>query len=171
MTKLNDSFIRRPLFRWLAVAGATASLLVPFSASANQNDDVVQVLASAAVAYVVVDAVGGFDDKDRKHRKHQKLYRHQKVHYRHDRYRHGHWIAKPYRYHRHFRYRHDHRRYDKHGYRYDRRHAYRDRNAYGDRRAYLKGHDKRQAKGKGGHHDRKADHHGHKERYRRIAYH
>jgi hypothetical protein len=164
MTKQKHFFIRRPLFRWLAATGAAAALLVPFSANA-QNNDVVEVLASAAVAYVIVDAVGGFDDKDRKHRKHHK---HQKVHYRHDRYRHDRYRhAKPRKYDRHFGYRHDHRRYRhdhrryRHDYRHDRRHA------HGERR----GHWKDQARGKGRQHDRKADHRGHKERYRRIAYH
>jgi hypothetical protein len=74
----------RHIPRWLAAAGVTASLMVPLSASADHDaNGAVEIIISAAVAYAVVDAIGGFDDKDRYDR------RRSRDHYRdsrHDRY-------------------------------------------------------------------------------------
>lgn len=69
----------RPAWRWLALAGVFSVLMIPFSARADHRDDgAMEVLASAAVAYAVIGAAGGFDD-----------HRHDRVHYR-DHYRDGH---------------------------------------------------------------------------------
>jgi hypothetical protein len=65
------SIIPRSILKWLAGAGVAVGLMVPLTASADHNDNgAMEILVSAAVAYAVVDAVGGFDDKrdDRRYR-------------------------------------------------------------------------------------------------------
>ncbi len=94
--------------RWFAAAaGLAGSLMIPLSASADhQGNGAVEILASAAVAYVVIDAVGGFDnDRDRRHKRHgHRDVRHVNHRHRYDHHRdRRHWT------------RHGHRRYDRHG--------------------------------------------------------
>ena len=44
--------------RWLAVAGAVIGLSAPLAANADHRDnDAIEVLASAAIAYVVIDII------------------------------------------------------------------------------------------------------------------
>lgn len=85
MTRKISNLLFRSPARWLAAAGAAATLMVPLTASANhQNNDLLEVVATAAVAYVVVDAVGGFDnDKHRRHKRDRDYYRDQRGHDRH----------------------------------------------------------------------------------------
>lgn len=85
MTRRISNLLFRSPIRWLATAGAAATLIVPLAASADhQNNDLVGIVASAAVAYVVVDAVGGFDnDKHRRHKRDRDYYRDQRGHDRH----------------------------------------------------------------------------------------
>ncbi|HEY5646830.1 MAG TPA: hypothetical protein VIS76_12845 [Pseudomonadales bacterium] len=62
--------------RWLAVAGAVIGLSAPLAAKADHRDnDAMEVLASAAIAYVVIDAAGGFKD-GHKHRRHHRRHDH-----------------------------------------------------------------------------------------------
>lgn len=76
----------RPVTRWFVAAGLAVGLMAPLTASADhEGSGAVEILVSAAVAYAVIDAVGGFDDGDRKKHRHRKHYD------RKDRYhRHGH---------------------------------------------------------------------------------
>jgi hypothetical protein len=99
----NPTFI--PAARWLAAVSIAAGMMVPISASANVHDNgAIEILASAAVAYAVVDAVGGFDDKDR-HRS--------RVHSRNDRHD---LQARSWKYDRQHRPGHDGRRHDRYEY-------------------------------------------------------
>lgn len=105
----NRTLKRGPTTWWLAAAaGVVVSLMTPLSANADQGNDVLEVLASAAVAYVVIDAVGGFDDgRDRRHSRDN--YRNGRHADRHDGYKYARdrdrrvWD------------RHDHRRSDRRG--------------------------------------------------------
>ena len=134
MTRKQSNLLFRSPIRWLATAGAAATLMVPLAANADhRNGDLVEIVASAAVAYVVVDAVGGFDnDKHRRHKRDRDDYRDQRGPDRHtDRHasrghRNGydHWgysrahrarvdHRREHAYRSHQRlHRHDHRRYD-----------------------------------------------------------
>ena len=98
----------RPKLRWLALAGVAIGLATPFSASAHANDnDALEVLVSAGIAYAVIDAAGGFDkDKHRHVHRHPHGYR---DHRWNDRYRHHdryHWNGR------------SHKRQDWHAYRH-----------------------------------------------------
>lgn len=121
------------LARWLAAVGAAVAVLMPLTASADhRNDGLVEVLAGAAVAYVVIDAAGGFDgDRDgRRHKRggHRDGH-HAGAHYRHDRYdrhpeRYRHWQHDRRRWAGHEHWRHDrHRNRHGHGHRADHRHG------------------------------------------------
>lgn len=109
MNNHKRSLVTGSAFRWLMTAGATAALLIPLSASADHQDNgLVEIVASAAVAYVVVDAVGGFDDdKDRRKRsRYHDGHRHHHDGYRHREHDRRYWA------------RHDQRRHDDyHGHR------------------------------------------------------
>jgi hypothetical protein len=60
---------RRRFVRYLALAGLTVGLTVPFSASAHTSDNgAMEVLVSAGIAYAVIDAAGGFDKHRHNHR-------------------------------------------------------------------------------------------------------
>lgn len=95
--------------RWLIATGLAVGLMVPLSASADhEGNGAVEILVSAAIAYAVVDAVGGFDDDGKRDRRHRR-----------DRYRDGRhdrdyrsWDDGR-RYHA----RNDQRRHDRHGHR------------------------------------------------------
>ncbi len=101
----------------LATAGITLLLMTPLTASANHDrHDVVEVLAGAAVAYLIIDALD--DDRyDRRHRDHYARDHHYKRHH-HDRYCKDRYHGKHKRKHR------EHRKYERHGYDYNDR-AYR----------------------------------------------
>jgi hypothetical protein len=94
----------------LATAGITLLLMTPLTASADhERHDIVEVLAGAAVAYLIIDAL---DDNDRYYRRHTDHYahdRHYKRHH-HDRY------CKPRHHAKHKREHRQHRRYERHGY-------------------------------------------------------
>lgn len=118
---------KRSAARWLAVAGVATSLMIPLSARAHGgNNDALEVLVSAGVAYAVIDAAGGFD-KDRRDRRHdgRSHDRHDHRYRDHDRDR-RHWAKYQQR-------RHD--AYHGHKHRHDRHCA--------DRHAYRKGGDSR----------------------------
>lgn len=107
--------------RWLIATGIAIGLMFPLSASADHDGNrVAEVLVSTALAYAVIDAVGGFDDKDR-HRRDRYRKRHHDRDYRY-------WERK----HRH-RARHDHRRHHRrHCHKHWRHHAkYRANHRYG----------------------------------------
>ena len=70
----------------VATTGMLAGLISPLSVQADQGSDVVEILASAAIAYVVVDAVGGFDDKRKHKHKHKQKHRYTRDRHRHERY-------------------------------------------------------------------------------------
>jgi hypothetical protein len=115
---------------FLAIAGMLGGLMIPLSASADhRSNGAAEVLVSAAVAYAVIDAAGGFKDDRHGHR--PVHYRHDhRYHYRHDyHYRHGYHYRSKYdrRYwtrhgHRHDRY--EHRKHRKHGRDHDRRRSH-----------------------------------------------
>lgn len=135
----------------LAAVVLTASLAVPLSARADYGSNgAVEILASAAVAYVVIDAVGGFDDNDHKHRKHRPDY--DGDHYRDGRSRDRYYVARS-----------SQQRFDRYGsWQSDARYRCheRDRRHFGHQHG--KGHDRHGHKG----------HHDHKYRfYRYRAYH
>ncbi|MGD8831239.1 MAG: hypothetical protein PVF57_11605 [Pseudomonadales bacterium] len=129
--------IRSPrLPRWLAAAGIGACLMVPFNANAAYQDNgAVEVLASAAIAYAVIDAAGGFDKHGRKVVHYDHRYGHRYDH-RYDRYR---WHRQ-----------HDRRYWYGHNHYRDDRHHRKDKHRH-DRRDW--GHDR-------GHNGRGHDHHG-----------
>lgn len=86
-----------PKLRWLALAGVAIGLATPFSASAHADDNgTLEVLASAAVAYAVIDAAGGFDKHRHVHRRygHDDRYRYRDRDRYHDRY---HWSGHSYK--------------------------------------------------------------------------
>lgn len=163
------SIIPRSILKWLAGAGVAVGLMVPLTASADHNGDgAMEILVSAAVAYAVVDAVGGFDDdrdKDRRYRdrrdRYDDRYRHRHDH--RDDYYHGH------RQHRaeHYAHRQAHMHREKARYHRDQARYYRDAQRYHARNGKAHGH------GKHAHH-RDCDHgrHGGKDRgHRYVAYH
>jgi len=101
MNAMKSVTAKSGVLRWLVAAGIGVCLVFPLSANADyRNQDAIEILAGAAVAYVLIDAVGGFDDKNR--------------------HRHG---TRHMRYHDHHRDRYtDHDRYGKYHYRYKKRH-------------------------------------------------
>jgi hypothetical protein len=157
-TRRNPIF--RPAARWLAAAGIAAGMMVPISASANVRDNgAIEILASAAVAYVVVDAVGGFDDKDRHRSKAHKRDG------RHDR------QARSWEYERQHRSGHDGRRHDRYwyggGYRDD-HHYYKCSDKHSNK--HHEKHDNKHQDAYRRHSDRH-DHRGSDRYYRHRAYH
>ena len=62
------------LTKYLAAAGVTLLLMTPLTASADhQRHDIVEVLAGAAVAYLIIDSL---DDDNRHYRRHKDRYAH-----------------------------------------------------------------------------------------------
>ncbi|MEE4281994.1 MAG: hypothetical protein V2I41_08615 [Pseudomonadales bacterium] len=109
--------------KYLAAAGITLLLMAPLTASADHDrHDVVEVLAGAAVAYLIIDAL---DDDSRYHRRHRDHYahdrhykqRHHDRHYQrhhHDRYYKGRHHAKHKRHYA--KHKRHHRQHKRHGY-------------------------------------------------------
>jgi hypothetical protein len=107
------------LTKYLAAAGVTLLLMAPLTASADhQRHDIVEVLAGAAVAYLIIDSLDDDNRHYRRHRDHYSYDRHYKQRY-HNRYdKRGH-------YDRHFKGRH-HAKHKRH-YRQHKSYGYKDR--------------------------------------------
>lgn len=103
-----------------AAAGITLLLITPLTASADhERHDIVEVLAGAAVAYLIIDSL---DDDNRHYRRHRDHYAYDR-HYKrgHDRYHKGRHHHRQYK-DRHYKDRHHakrkwrHRQHKSHGY-------------------------------------------------------
>jgi len=111
--------------KYLAAAGITLLLMTPLTASANhERHDIVEVLAGAAVAYLIIDSL---DDDSRHYRRHRDHYSHdryykQRHHDRHYKHRNHDRYYKRGHHDRHFKGRHhakhkrQHRQYKSFGY-------------------------------------------------------
>jgi hypothetical protein len=100
--------------KYLAAAGITLLLMAPLTASADHDrHDVVEVLAGAAVAYLIIDAL---DDDSRYYRRHSDHYaydRHYKQNH-HDRHYNGRHHVKHKRHHP--KHKWHHAKHKRHGY-------------------------------------------------------
>ena len=146
---------------WLIAAGLASTLLLSLTANADDGNGAVEILVSAAIGYAVVDAIGGFDDDDKRRHRHDR-HRHDRDDYRDYRYR------DRYRDHRHrdHRYRDSRHYHHEHWVRHDHRHK---------ARGYCKKHRRYNASHRSAHYQaahwqvRHSDH-GRKHRHHR-AYH
>ncbi|MCR9262390.1 MAG: hypothetical protein NXH95_21975 [Pseudomonadaceae bacterium] len=103
----------RPKF--LAAAGITLLLMTPLTASADhQRHDIVEVLAGAAVAYLIIDSL---DDDNRHYRRHRDHYAYDR-HYKrgHDRYYKGRYHDRYYKGRQHAKHKRHYRQHGRHGY-------------------------------------------------------
>lgn len=105
--------------KYLAAAGITLLLMTPLTASADhERHDIVEVLAGAAVAYLIIDSL---DDDNRYYRRHSDHYAHgrhyKRGHDRHyrgrhqDRYYKGRYHDRDYKGRHHAKHKRQHKRY------------------------------------------------------------
>lgn len=101
--------------KYVAAAGITLLLMTPLTASANhERHEIVEVLAGAAVAYLIIDSL---HDDDRHYRRHTDRYAHDR-HYKrgHDRHYRGRHHDRYYKGRHHAKHKRQYRQYKRHGY-------------------------------------------------------
>ena len=102
--------------KYLAAAGVTLLLMTPLTASADhERHEIVEVLAGAAVAYLIIDSL---DNDDRYYRRHTDHYSHDRHYTRRHHVRHynrGHH-DRHFKGRHHAKYKRQHGQYKRHGY-------------------------------------------------------
>jgi len=97
--------------KYLAAAGITLLLMTPLTASADHDrHDVVEVLAGAAVAYLIIDSLDHDDRYYRRHTDHYSYDRHYKRGH-HDRHYNRHYKGR-----HHAKHKRHHRQHKRYGY-------------------------------------------------------